>query len=221
MDHNGHQSHNGGLVKNHRRSVLRDVDTATLRQAPDSKEKIERIASLFEEIMLTLGMDLTDDSLIDTPQRVAKMYVNEMFRGLDEANKPQLTTFENTYGYNGILVEKDITIHSYCEHHFVPFVGRAHVAYIPNQRVIGLSKLNRIVQYYAARPQVQERLTVQIMDELKKVLETDDVAVMIEAEHMCLSMRGAKDQNSRTVTALYSGRFTEEKMKKEFSDAIK
>ena len=179
-------------------------------------EKIEIIAGHFREIMNTLGLDLTDDSLNGTPLRVAKMYVKEIFSGLDPKNKPGISLFENKFNYNQMLVEKDITFHSNCEHHFVPFSGKAHVAYISTGKVIGLSKINRIVQYYAQRPQVQERLTVQIANELKTVLQTDDVAVVIDASHLCVSSRGIKDNNSRTVTADYSGIFLESRKKDEF-----
>ena len=219
MKHNGHHSLNGTSIKNHRHFLPAEVREFTKHIEPDNAEKVNRIADLFEEIMLTLGLDTTEDSLKDTPRRVANMYVNDLFWGLNP-HQADMTTFENSYGYNGMLLEKNITVLSCCEHHFLPFIGKAHVAYIPNNRVIGLSKLNRIVQYYAARPQVQERLTVQVLDALKKILNTEDVAVMIEAEHMCLTLRGAKDPASRTVTVLYSGKFSEEKMKKEFTDAI-
>ena len=179
-------------------------------------EKIEIIARHFREIMNTLGLDLTDDSLNGTPLRVAKMYVKEIFSGLDPKNKPGISLFENKFNYNQMLVEKDITFHSNCEHHFVPFSGKAHVAYISTGKVIGLSKINRIVQYFAQRPQVQERLTVQIANELKSVLQTEDVAVVIDASHLCVSSRGIKDNDSRTVTADYSGVFLESRKKDEF-----
>jgi GTP cyclohydrolase I len=180
------------------------------------KEKIERISFHFREIMETLGLDLSDDSLKGTPDRVAKMYVREIFRGLDPENKPQAGLFENKYQYNQMLVEKNITLYSNCEHHFVPIIGKAHVAYISSGKIIGLSKLNRIVQYYAQRPQVQERLTMQIAGELKSLLDTEDVAVVIDASHLCVSSRGIKDVNSSTVTATYSGKFKEEHTKNEF-----
>lgn len=180
------------------------------------EEKIELIKGYFEKIMHTLGLDLTDDSLQGTPKRVAKLYVNELFKGLSEKNKPSLSTFENKYEYSEMLVEKDITLYSNCEHHFLPIVGKAHVAYIPNEKVIGLSKINRIVDYYARRPQVQERLALQILNEMKVALNTEDVAVFIDAEHMCVSSRGASDQSSSTVTVEYSGKFKEEKTRNEF-----
>ncbi|MEO6348099.1 MAG: GTP cyclohydrolase I FolE [Aquaticitalea sp.] len=171
------------------------------------KEKKHRIALLFEEIMDVMGMDLTDDSLKGTPERVAKMYIDEIFSGLNPANKPKIALFDNKYQYNQMLVEKNITFYSNCEHHFVPIIGKAHVAYISSGKVIGLSKLNRIVQYYAKRPQVQERLTNQIAEELKHILGTDDVAVIIDAKHLCVSSRGIKDESSATVTSYYGGKF--------------
>lgn len=185
------------------------------------KEKIEIIERHFREIMLTLGLDLTDDSLKGTPKRVAKMYVQEVFSGLNPDNKPKVALFENKYQYKEMLVEKDILLHSFCEHHFVPIIGKAHVAYISNGSVIGLSKINRIVQYFAKRPQVQERLTLQIANELKKVLKTEDVAVLIDAKHMCVSMRGIEDVSSSTVTASYYGKFQEEATKNEFLNLVK
>ncbi len=170
-------------------------------------EKKQRIALLFEEIMDVIGLDLTDDSLKGTPDRVAKMYIDEIFSGLNPANKPKIALFDNKYQYNQMLVEKNITFYSNCEHHFVPIIGTAHVAYISSGKVIGLSKLNRIVQYYAKRPQVQERLTNQIAEELKHILGTDDVAVIIDAKHLCVSSRGIKDNSSATVTSYYGGQF--------------
>lgn len=182
----------------------------------DDKDKIELISRHFQEIMNILGLDLTDDSLRGTPKRVAKMYVKEIFSGLDPRNKPVIALFENKYKYKEMLVEKDITFYSNCEHHFVPIIGKAHVAYISNGKVIGLSKINRIVQYFAKRPQVQERLTVQIAEELKRVLQTEDVAVVIDAAHLCVSSRGVQDINSQTVTAHYSGKFSDDFTKNEF-----
>jgi len=170
-------------------------------------EKKNRISILFSEIMDVLGLDLTDDSLKGTPDRVAKMYVEEIFSGLDPENKPKVALFDNKYQYNQMLVEKNITFYSNCEHHFVPIIGKAHIAYKSSGKVIGLSKLNRIVQYYAKRPQVQERLTNQIANELKTVLETKDVAVIIDAKHLCVSSRGVKDDTSATVTTYYGGEF--------------
>lgn len=170
-------------------------------------EKKERIAILFEEIMDVIGLDLTDDSLKGTPKRVAKMYIDEIFSGLNPKNKPKVALFDNKYQYNQMLVEKNITFYSNCEHHFVPIIGTAHVAYISSGTVIGLSKLNRIVQYYAKRPQVQERLTNQIAEELKAILNTPDVAVIIDAKHLCVSSRGIQDDTSATVTTYYGGQF--------------
>jgi GTP cyclohydrolase I len=179
-------------------------------------EKMEKIQHHFKAIMETLGLDLTDDSLRGTPQRVAKMYVKEIFSGLNPANKPDVKLFDNKYKYNEMLVEKDITFFSNCEHHFVPIIGTAHVAYISNGKVIGLSKINRIVQYFAKRPQVQERLTVQIANELRTSLQTDDIAVVIDAAHLCVSSRGIQDVNSRTVTSQFYGKFQEDSVKQEF-----
>ena len=171
------------------------------------EEKKAKISILFEEIMDVMGLDLKDDSLKGTPDRVAKMYIDEVFSGLNPANKPKVALFDNKSQYNQMLVEKDITFYSNCEHHFVPIIGKAHIAYISSGKVIGLSKLNRIVQYYAKRPQVQERLTNQIAEELKFILGTDDVAVIIDAKHLCVSSRGIKDDTSATVTAFYGGTF--------------
>ncbi len=180
----------------------------------NDEEKKERIAILFEEIMDVMGLDLNDDSLQGTPKRVAKMYIDEIFSGLNPANKPKVALFDNKYKYNQMLVEKNITFYSNCEHHFVPIIGKAHVAYISSGKVIGLSKLNRIVQYYAKRPQVQERLTNQIAEELKTILQTEDVAVIIDAKHLCVSSRGIKDDTSSTVTTYYGGAFnTPEKIR--------
>lgn len=186
----------------------------------DDETKMEMIEERFRDIMNILGLDLTDDSLKDTPRRVAKMYVKEIFSGLNPANKPSVSLFENKYQYNQMLVEKDITLYSNCEHHFVPIVGKAHVAYISNGYVIGLSKINRIVQYYAKRPQVQERLTIQIAEELKAVLKTEHVAVVIEADHLCVSSRGIQDISSQTVTSHYSGKFLNDQTRNEFLSLI-
>lgn len=171
------------------------------------EEKKTEIAHYFGKIMDVLGLDRTDDSLKGTPDRVAKMYIDEIFSGLNPANKPKVALFDNKYQYNQMLVEKNITFYSNCEHHFVPIIGKAHVAYISSGKVIGLSKLNRIVQYYAKRPQVQERLTNQIGEELKNILGTEDIAVIIDAKHLCVSSRGIKDDTSATVTSYYSGQF--------------
>jgi GTP cyclohydrolase IA len=182
----------------------------------DDSVKMALIEKHFKEIMLVMGLDLNDDSLKGTPARVAKMYVKEIFSGLNPANKPKVRLFENKYKYNEMLVEKNITFYSNCEHHFVPIIGKAHVAYISSGKVIGLSKINRIVQYYAKRPQVQERLTVQIANQLKESLQTEDIAIVIDAAHLCVSSRGVNDTNSRTVTSHFSGKFTEEVKKAEF-----
>lgn len=182
----------------------------------DDQLKMELIAKHFQEIMHVLGLDLSDDSLKGTPQRVAKMYVQEIFSGLNPENKPKVTLFENKYQYNEMLVEKDIQFYSNCEHHFVPIIGKAHVAYISNGQVVGLSKINRIVQYYAKRPQVQERMTIQIANELKEALQTEDVAVVINANHLCVSSRGVQDVSSSTITSEFSGKFKQESTKQEF-----
>lgn len=180
------------------------------------EEKIERIEEYFYNIMHTMGLDMTDDSLKGTPRRVAKMYIKELFHGLDPKNKPKAATFSNKYNYSKMLVEKNININSACEHHFLPIVGSAHVAYISTGRVIGLSKINRIVDYYSRRPQVQERLALQVLNELKEALDTEHVAVVIEAKHMCVTMRGVQDISSSTVTMEFSGDFLKEDTKKEF-----
>ena len=184
-------------------------------------EKIKVIAGHFKEIMKILGLDLNDDSLKDTPQPVAKMYVKEVFSGLNPRNEPPVTLFENKYQYNKMLVEKGITLYSYCEQHFVPIIGKAHVAYISKGKVIGLSKINRLVQFYANRPQVQERLTNEVAEGLKKAIGTEDVAVLIDAVHLCVSSRGIKDTGSSTVTGCYSGKFLNEEIKNEFLLLIK
>jgi GTP cyclohydrolase I len=182
----------------------------------DDKTKMLKIEEHFREIMNVLGLDLTDDSLKGTPKRVAKMYVQEIFSGLNPKNKPEIALFENKYKYKEMLVEKEITFYSNCEHHFVPIFGKAHVAYISNGQVIGLSKINRVVQYFARRPQVQERLTIQIAEELKRVLNTEDVAVVIDAVHLCVSSRGVQDNDSKTVTSHFGGKFNDEASRREF-----
>lgn len=180
------------------------------------EEKMEVIENDFRHIMHTLGLDLTDDSLRNTPRRVAKMYVKEIFSGLNPDNKPRMSSFENKYRYGHMLVEKNITLYSTCEHHFLPIVGKAHVAYISKGSVIGLSKLNRIVDYYAKRPQVQERLTMQIVRELQRALGTQDVACIVDAKHLCVNSRGIRDVASSTVTAEFGGVFKNEEVRKEF-----
>lgn len=178
--------------------------------------KQEIIEDKFREILETMGMDLTDDSLKGTPKRVAKMFVKEIFQGINPLNKPDISVFENKFKYNQMLVERDIKVNSTCEHHFMPIFGKAHVAYFSSGTVIGLSKINRIVDYFSRRPQVQERLTVQIANELKKALKTEDVAVVIDARHMCVSARGIQDEQSSTVTADYSGKFNDLQIRDEF-----
>ena len=184
-------------------------------------KKIELIRKDVESILLTLGMDLTDDSIKGTPNRVAKMFVKEIFGGLNPNRKPSASTFANHYKYGEMLVEKNITLYSTCEHHLLPIVGRAHVAYISNGSVIGLSKMNRIVDYFAKRPQVQERLTMQIVQELQRVLGTQDVACVIDAKHLCVNSRGIRDIESSTITSEFGGKFKEEQTRREFLDYIK
>ena len=188
--------------------------------ALNSDEKIEIIRDDVLHILQTLGLDLTDDSLKGTPNRVAKMFVNEIFSGLDPKNKPKASTFENKYKYGEMLVEKNITVYSTCEHHLLPIVGRAHIAYISNGSVVGLSKMNRIVDYYAKRPQVQERMTIQIVRELQSVLNTDDVACVIDAKHLCVNSRGIRDIESSTVTSEFGGQFKDKEVRKEFLSYI-
>ncbi len=202
--------------------ILTSLDTPLQKNAFERSddEKVALIQEHFKEIMNILGLDLNDDSLKGTPYRVAKMYVKEIFSGLNPLNKPRIALFENKYQYNEMLIEKNIVLQSTCEHHFLPVYGKAHVAYIPNGKVIGLSKINRIVQHYARRPQVQERLSMQILEELKNALSTEDVAVYIDAKHMCVSTRGIKDNSSSTITTSYSGKFQEETARKEFFAAI-
>ena len=182
---------------------------------PDDK-KSEAISGYFEKIMEVLGLDLSDQSLSGTPDRVARMFVKEIFSGLNPKNKPTVTSFENTHNYDEMLIEKDITFYSFCEHHFVPIFGNAHVAYIPNKRIIGLSKINRIVDYYSRRPQVQERLTIQIANAMKEATDSNNIAVYMDAKHMCVSCRGVKDRTSRTVTSKLTGRFQDEDFKTQF-----
>ncbi len=186
-----------------------------------NEEKIDIIKDDVRHIMETLGLDLTDDSLNGTPNRVAKMFVKEIFGGLNPDRKPSASTFENKYKYGEMLVEKNITVYSTCEHHLLPIVGKAHVAYISKGTVVGLSKMNRIVDYYAKRPQVQERLTIQIVKELQKVLNTPDVACVIDAKHLCVNSRGIRDVESSTVTSEFGGKFKEKATRQEFLDYIK
>lgn len=184
------------------------------------EQKIKVIKKDVAHILETLGMDLTDDSIKGTPLRVAKMFVNEIFGGLYPESRPVASTFENSYKYGEMLVEKNITLYSTCEHHLLPIVGKAHIAYVSNGTVVGLSKMNRIVDYYAKRPQVQERLTLQVVQELQEVLNTKDVACVIDAKHLCVNSRGINDIASSTVTAEYGGVFKEIDKKREFLDYI-
>src|SRR5690554_5092739 len=183
-------------------------------------EKIQRIKDDVKHIMETLGLDLNDDSLKGTPNRVAKMFVNEIFGGLHPDRKPKASTFENKYKYGEMLVEKNITVYSTCEHHLLPIVGKAHIGYISNGTVVGLSKMNRIVDYYAKRPQVQERMTIQVVRELQRVLGTDDVACVIDAKHLCVNSRGIRDVDSSTITSEFGGAFQDPATKREFLDYI-
>lgn len=173
----------------------------------DDSTKVELIAEKFKDIIQILGLDLNDDSIKGTPKRIAKMYVREIFSGLNPMNKPEITVFKNSYQYHTPLMELNIPFTSFCEHHFVPIQGKANIAYIPNDLVIGLSKLHRIVEYYAKRPQVQERLTMQISQELSSVLKTNDVAVVLKASHNCISCRGVEDLGSATITSVFTGQF--------------
>ncbi|NLR94465.1 GTP cyclohydrolase I FolE [Flammeovirga agarivorans] len=198
--------------------IMTSVDTPMLPNAFEKtdKEKIEIIQDYFAGIMETLGLDLSDDSLKGTPYRFAKMYVKELFSGLDPKNKPSLSVFDNKYQYDKMLIEKDITFSSACEHHFLPIVGKAHIGYISSGKVIGISKINRIVEYYGKRPQVQERMTLQVYNELKDALKTEDIIVIVDAEHLCVSSRGVKDKTSSTVTLEYGGKFNDIALRDEF-----
>jgi GTP cyclohydrolase I len=225
INNNGHINGNGHAFKIWEDTdIIGDDHIATNIETPmradafllDDERKVEIIEQHFIKIMNVLGLDLTDDSLKGTPRRVAKMFVKEIFYGLNPENKPSMSVFDNKFKYGQMLVEKNINLNSTCEHHFLPIFGKAHVAYVSSGTVIGLSKINRIVDYFSRRPQVQERLTVQISEELKKVLKTEDVAIIIEAKHMCVSSRGIQDESSSTVTAEYSGVFKNEKTKDEF-----
>ena len=202
--------------------ISSSVETPMLSNAFNTSddEKIKNIQHHFKIIMEEMGLDLTDDSLSGTPYRVAKMYVKELFYGLNPANKPKLSTFENKYGYKKMLIEQNINIDSACEHHFLPIIGHANVAYIPKDRVIGLSKINRLVDYYARRPQVQERLVIQILSDLQQVLDTKDVIVSVTAKHLCVSSRGIKDQSSYTTTLEYGGCFSDSAVRNEFLKVI-
>ena len=214
------EEHNDEIGNNHIATNTQNPIRTDAFEISD-EEKILSIKKDVENILLTLGMDLTDDSLKGTPNRVAKMFVKEIFGGLNPNKKPSSSTFENKYKYGEMLVEKNITLYSTCEHHLLPIIGRAHVAYISNGTVIGLSKMNRVVDYFAKRPQVQERLTMQIVQELKKVLNTEDVACVIDAKHLCVNSRGIRDIESSTVTSEFGGKFKEEATRREFLDYIK
>ena len=198
--------------------IMTSIETPMRHDAfeKSDEEKIVIIQDCFAVIMETLGLDLNDDSLKGTPYRVAKMYVQEIFSGLNPANKPQVSVFDNKYEYNKMLIEKNIRLGSTCEHHFLPITGLAHVAYISSGKVIGLSKINRIVDYYAKRPQVQERMTVQVYNALKEELNTEDIIVVMDAEHLCVSARGNKDNSSSTVTMEYGGKFNKASHRDEF-----
>jgi len=216
-------------LSNHEFDDLGDDHISTSAKTPmrtnafelSDEQKIKSIEADFKHILQTLGLDLTDDSLKGTPKRVAKAYINELFSGLNPASKPKLSTFDNSYKYGEMLVEKNIVLYTTCEHHFLPIIGRAHVAYISKGKVIGLSKMNRIVDYYAKRPQVQERLTMQVVQALQEALDTQDVACVIDAKHLCVNSRGIRDIASSTVTAEFGGQFKEAKVKQEFLDYIK
>ncbi|WP_350286299.1 GTP cyclohydrolase I FolE [uncultured Croceitalea sp.] len=214
------KSHIELLGDNH---IATSVKTPMRADAFDhtDEEKIENIKFHFSKIMEEMGLDLTDESLSGTPYRFAKMYVKELFYGLNPKNRPKISTFPNTYGYQQMLVEQDIAIDSSCEHHFLPIIGKAHVGYIPKDKVVGLSKINRLVDYYSHRPQVQERLCLQILEDLQNTLETDDVMVIVHAKHLCVSSRGIKDKESFTTTLEYGGKFKEARLREEFYGILK
>ena len=199
-------------ISNQVQELSLDTDLDDLSES----DKVDAITFHFRKIMEALGLDLEDDSLRHTPLRVAKMYVKEIFSGLGRNNFPAISVFDNTYQYNEMLIERDINVYSFCEHHFIPFVGKAHVAYFPSDKVIGLSKLNRVVKHFSRRPQVQERLTMDVANSLKEILQTEDIAVMIEARHFCVAARGVEDSNSVTVTGHFGGKFTLEENKRSF-----
>ena len=198
--------------------ISTSADTPLLSNAFEKSddEKIKNIEKYFAQIMTELGLDLSDDSLAGTPYRVAKMYVKEMFYGLNPKNRPKISTFANHYDYKKIIVEQNINIDSACEHHFLPIVGHAHIGYVPGEQVIGLSKINRLVDYYSHRPQVQERLSLQILQDLQNTLKTKDVIVMINSKHLCVSTRGIKDKDSFTTTIEYGGCFEKREYREEF-----
>lgn len=203
--------------------VMTSIETPMRPDAFDrsDNEKIDIIAEHFKVIMETIGLDLEDDSLSGTPKRVAKMFIKEKFKGLNKMNKPAISLFDNAYQYSKMLIEKNIKVESTCEHHFLPITGMAHVAYISTGKVIGLSKINRIVDFYSRRPQVQERLTRQIVEALKEALDTEDVIVAMEAKHHCVSSRGIEDPHSTTVTLEYSGEFDNQARRNEFMDYVR
>ena len=213
------RSHIEALGDNHIATSTKTPMRADAFERTD-EEKIENIQFHFSKIMEELGLDLSDESLSGTPYRFAKMYVKELFYGLDPKNKPKISTFPNTYGYQRMLVEQDITIDSSCEHHFLPIVGKAHVGYIPKDKVVGLSKINRLVDYFSHRPQVQERLCLQILKDLQKTLDTEDVIVVIQAKHLCVSSRGIKDKESFTTTFEYGGVFANANKRAEFLNLL-
>ena len=191
------------------------AETSILKQE-EEKKKISGIRYHFAEIMKLLGLDMHNENLKDTPHRVAKMFVKEVFSGLNEKNKPKITLFPKNYDYQDMLIEKDISFFSYCEHHFVPIVGKAHVGYFPKQHIIGLSKINRLVKYHSRRPTVQERLTTEIGEELRMALKTDDVAIFLDAMHLCVVTRGVSDASTRTQTGYFKGKYENENVKKDF-----
>ncbi|MGE5436505.1 MAG: GTP cyclohydrolase I FolE [Syntrophothermus sp.] len=213
-------SSNSEKNKKNFKNINPNDDLINFQPELDDETKIELIESNFKKIMEILGLDLEDDSLKDTPRRVAKMYVKEIFSGLNKENKPSITLFKKKYNYSQMIVEKDITLFSTCEHHFVPIIGKVHLAYFPSDNVIGLSKLNRIVHFISKKPQLQERLTQEIAEELMSILDTEDVAVFIEADHLCVKSRGINDVNSQTVTSSYYGKFQETETRKEFLSYI-
>ncbi len=214
------QNENSEILGNNH--IMTRIDTPLVKDAfvKSDQKKIANIQHYFAKIMEELGLDLKDESLSGTPYRFAKMYVKELFYGLNSKNKPKLSVFPNKYGYRKMLIEQDITIDSSCEHHFLPIVGSAHIGYIPKDKVIGLSKINRLVDYYAHRPQVQERLCLQILNDLQKTLETKDVIVVINAKHLCVSSRGIKDKESSTTTIEYGGLFAEDNFRNDFFKSI-
>lgn len=216
----GNFRNDSSVISKNEDSVI-PSDDSSCRIELDDETRIELIERSFREIMVLLGLDLNDDSLKGTPHRVAKMYVKEIFSGLDKKNKPSISLFKNKYNYDRMLVEKNITLFSTCEHHFVPIVGKVHIAYYPGEYVLGLSKLNRIVQYFARRPQQQERLTVQIARELISITGSEDVAVIIEADHLCVKSRGINDVNSSTITSSYGGKFQNKEVQNEFLSYIR